>query len=329
MTSCRLSGRSASTPRSAETRPWRCAPILTTTTATRAGAATSTRACINCFACGFHGSFTYLASRMLGLPTPDARQWVRERKIRDVAEGLAGPRPKAVRASEGLSEADLWKFTEPPADALASRGLTLEACRACDVRWDDERQLWITPVRDPYTGRLWGWQEKNARYFRNRPLDIPKSRALFGFQSLRPGGTAVLVESPLDVPYLFAAGVSGAVSSFGVSVSREQIALLRERAGEIVLALDNDRAGWRGVGKIAYAFGTTPVRVFNYGGYVPGRATETVLEDTADGLDPGNLSADEIAWGIEHAVPAWRLTDPVAFLLDPSALPATAVQDVP
>ena len=264
----------------------------------------------HCFACGFGGSFTLLVTRMLGIPGPDAVQWVRERKIRDVAEGFLGPRAKPVRNTEGMSEADLWKFTEPPAEALADRGLTAEACRECDVRWDDDRKLWITPVRDPYSGRLWGWQEKNARHFRNRPIDIPKSRTLFGFQSLGRDCTAVLVESPLDVPYLRAAGISGAVSSYGVSVSNEQLVLLRERAAKIVLALDNDRAGWTGVSKLAFAFGTMDVRVFNYGCLYSGRATDSVLEESLDGTDPGNLDADELSWGVEHAIPAWRLRIP-------------------
>lgn len=264
----------------------------------------------HCFACGFGGSFTYLVTKMLGMPTPDAMQWVRERKIKDVAEGFVGPRVKKVRQAPGLSEADMWRFTEPPEHALASRNLTAEACRACDVRWDDERQLWITPVRDPYTGRLWGWQEKNAKYFRNRPLDLPKSHALFGFQSLGRGGTAVLVESPLDVPYLRAAGIDGAVSGYGVSVSVEQINLLRDRVAQVVLALDNDRAGWKGVGRLAYAFGTMDVRVFNYGAMHTSGTTCSVLEESLDGTDPGNLDADELSWGVEHAVPAWRLRIP-------------------
>lgn len=264
----------------------------------------------HCFACGFGGSFIFLVTKMMGLPTPDATQWVRERKIRDVAEGFVGPRPKTLRKTEGLSEADLWMFTDPPADALASRGLTAEACRLYDVRWDAGHDYWITTVRDPFTSRLWGWQEKNARHFRNRPLDVPKSRALFGFQSLGHNGSAVLVESPLDVPYLSAAGINGAVSGYGVSVSREQVSLIRGRVAEIVLALDNDRAGWQAVGKLAYAFGTNTVRVFNYGGYRDGPATTTVDRDSLDGRDPGNLTADEIAWGIEHAVPAWRLRVP-------------------
>ena len=265
----------------------------------------------NCFSCGFKGSFAWLVQCMQGLARGDAEQWVRERKVKDIIDGYVRPDVPARRSLPGVSETDLWKFIAPPAEALASRRLTFTACEFYGVRWDADRELWITPVRDPYTGKLWGWQEKNAKYFRNRPLDIPKSRTLFGFQSISRRGTAVLVESPLDVPYLWAAGIDCAVSSFGVSVSREQLRLICDRADKIVLALDNDRAGWAGVGKLAWAFGTNDVRVFNYGGYrADGRAPAIVAEDSLDGRDPGNLTDDEIAWGIEHAIPNWRLRIP-------------------
>ena len=265
----------------------------------------------HCFSCGFGGSFTYLVQKMKGVGRDDAEQWSRGRRVRDIVEGYYLPQVKVEKPPPVVSETDLWKFTEPPQDALDDRGLTAGACQHYDVRWDDSRGLWITPVRDPHTGQLWGWQEKSARYFRNRPRDIPKSKSVFGFQSLRPGGTAVLVESPLDVPYLFAAGTGGAVSGYGVSVSREQVGLIRGRAGEVVLALDNDRAGWQGTGKLAYAFGTTPVRVFNYGSFTAGPfRTQVVEEDSWDGADPGDLTAEEIAWGIEHAVSVWNVRIP-------------------
>jgi Toprim-like len=264
----------------------------------------------NCFSCSFSGSFTYLVTKMLGIPTPGAQAWVRERKIKDIADGFTGPQPRSSKPLPVVSETDLWKFTAPPPDALEDRRLTAVACEFYGVRWDAARDLWITPVREPYTGKLWGWQEKNARHFRNRPLDIPKSRSVFGFQSLARRGTAVVVESPLDVPYLWAAGIDGAVSGFGVSVSREQVRVICDRADEIVLALDNDRAGWHGVGKLAWSFGTNRVRAFNYGGYRDGPGLTTVDEDALDGRDPGDLTDDEIAWGIDHAVPVWKLSVP-------------------
>lgn len=265
----------------------------------------------HCFVCGFGGSFVYLVTKMLGLPSPDAQQWVRERKIKDVAEGFVGPRQPRVKKAAGISEADLWKFTEPPPEALASRGLTAEECRAYDVRWDAEHEYWITTVRDPLTRKLWGWQEKNAKHFRNRPLDVPKGRALLGYHELPEGGTALLVESPLDVPYVRPGCPYGVypVSSYGVSVSRDQIVLLRARAGRVILALDDDDAGWKGVAKLAYAFGTTPVEVFAYRGTTEHHPTVDIVGEPS-GRDPGNLDMDEVTWAVEHAIPAWRIRIP-------------------
>ena len=70
-----------------------------------------------------------------------------------------------------------------------------------DVRWDSEQDLWITPVRDK-PGRLLGWQEKNARHFNNPPKNLVKSGSLFGWDRSLLGGTVLLVESPLDAPYV-------------------------------------------------------------------------------------------------------------------------------
>lgn len=265
----------------------------------------------HCFACGFGGSFMLLVGKMLGITRADSETWVRERKIKDIAEGHIGPREPRVRQAAEVSEADMWAFTDPPADALASRGLTLEACQEYGVRWDNERELWITPVRDPLTGRLWGWQAKNARYFHNYPRDIAKAKALFGFSLVPDGGTVLLVESPLDAPYARPAcqdlGIYP-VSSYGAHVSDEQVRLLRVRCARVILAMDNDEAGWKSVAKLAWAFGTTPVDVFDYGTSVDAGAFDDV--GTPDGRDPGNLSMDDIAWGIDQAIPKWRLRIP-------------------
>jgi DNA primase len=265
----------------------------------------------HCFACGFGGSFMLLVGKMLGKTRAESESWVRERKIKDIAEGHTGPREPKVRQTATVSEADMWAFTDPPADALASRGLTLEACQEYGVRWDNERELWITPVRDPGTGRLWGWQAKGHGSFNNHPRDLTKSKALFGFGLVPPGGTALLVESPLDVPYVRpACGVNGVhpVSSYGASVSSEQVRLLRGQCGRVILAMDNDDAGWKSVAQLAWVFGTTRVDVFDYGN---SRDVGGLTDITApDGRDPGNLSMDDIAWGIEQAIPKWRLRIP-------------------
>lgn len=262
----------------------------------------------HCFACGFGGSFMFLVGKMLGKTRGDAEAWVLDRTVKDVAAGHID-RVRTERAAPGVSEADMWRFTEPPGHALTERGLTADACRAYDVRWDDDAQLWITTVRDE-DGKLLGWQEKNARHFNNRPKNLVKSRSLYGLSLVPAGGTVLLVESPLDAPYALPGCPDGVipVSSYGASVSSEQIALLRGRADRIILALDDDKAGWKSVGKLAYAFGVARVDVFNYGSIEFAAGAYAI--GRPGGRDPGNLSMDEIAYGIEHAVPARRISIP-------------------
>jgi CHC2 zinc finger/Toprim-like len=265
----------------------------------------------HCFACGFGGSFVYLVGCMLGKTRADSEGWVRDRKLKDVAEGDIGPRVAAPKRAIEVSEADMWRFTEPPAQARAERGLTLNACTMYDVRWDNDDDLWITAVRDKH-GKLLGWQAKNGRRFHNHPKHLVKSKSLFGWGLVPAGGTVLLVESPLDAPYALP-GCPGdviPVSSYGASVSREQVNLIASRAGRVILAMDNDEAGWRSVAKLAWAFESTSVLVFAY----PDSATLAPVGPVdiapGDGRDPGNLTMDEVSYGIEHAIPAWRIRIP-------------------
>jgi DNA primase len=77
----------------------------------------------------------------------------------------------------------------------------------------------ILPVRDPDNGKLWGWQEKGKRYFRNVPEGVRKGHTLFGIREFPADSPAVLVESPLDVARLYTVGYRNAVSSFGAGVT--------------------------------------------------------------------------------------------------------------
>lgn len=260
----------------------------------------------NCFSCGFGGSFQLLVSVVQDASYSAAGTWIRERKVRDAAVGVeVGPAPAKRRRV--VTEADMYRFDYPPEWACEARGFSHGTARRCDVLWDHDNAYWITPIRDPYSCALWGWQEKaeDGRHFKNVPRDVEKSRALFGFQSLAPGGTAVLVESPLDVARLRFAGIMGAVSSYGVHVSDEQISLLVDRCSEVVLALDNDDAGRRESERLTAELpGRITVRVFNYGNVVTRRAVD--IHGELDGRDPGDLGRADLLWGNENATPAWR-----------------------
>lgn len=114
--------------------------------------------------------------------------------------------------------------------------------------WDPEGERWITPIREPFTGKLVGWQEKgtgrNKRYFRNVPDDLEKSLYIFGFDlAVEESDTFVLVESPLDAPRIRTAGVPGAGASMGAFLSDSQLDLICENFSVLISAQDNDKAG--------------------------------------------------------------------------------------
>ena len=161
-------------------------------------------------------------------------------------------------------ESALDQFGTPPAKALDLRGITLDAAQAYGIRWYAEGAAWILPIRDADSGVLRGWQTKSAHDTRNTP-GTRKGRTLFGIDRFQPGSTAILVESPLDAAVLLSAGLDGGLASFGANVSREQAQILRDRAGRIVLALDNDDAGRAGQDKLIEHLGGKSLHAFNYG----------------------------------------------------------------
>jgi hypothetical protein len=146
-----------------------------------------------------------------------------------------------ISAPVSMSEARLAVFDIPPQWALDARGLTVEACAKHSVLWNNQRDSWITPIRNVQDFSLMGWQEKSQkeRFFRNRPAGVRKSSTSFGIE-LFEGGTMIVVESPLDAVKLTSLGYAGAVSSFGAMISDDQLSLMR-RADKLILAFDNPK----------------------------------------------------------------------------------------
>lgn len=202
----------------------------------------------NCFSCGFKGPFISIVREMEGTNTDDAVAWVKARGSIDRAKRLLHGTEGYIQVEEEIekiTEADLALFVPVPRWACETRGLDPDSVDHFGVLWDREKEAWITPIRDPYTFRLWGWQEKafNGRFFNNYPKHMQKSKTLFGLEQFE-GDTAVLVESPLDTCYLDSAEIPGGLSGFGASISDVQIELMVD-AGvtTLISALDNDRDG--------------------------------------------------------------------------------------
>jgi hypothetical protein len=260
-----------------------------------------------CFSCHYKGSILQLICDIKGFHTDTwgvheydyeaAKAWlanISEITPEKLAMALANiPRQHEsyVKPLE-MSEARLAVFVAPPQEQLDQRKITHEAAQDYEILWDEKKECWVLPLRNPQTGKLLGWQEKGTvtRSFFNRPTGLKKSSTLFGYPTLGDGDV-VVVESPLDCARLRSAGVNNVVAICGSTISEDQFKLIRY-ADRVIAAFDNpkiDNAGKEAssdVRKLASKYGVN-LLFFNYG--------ETGKKD------PGDLTDDEIAWGLSNA----------------------------
>jgi hypothetical protein len=202
----------------------------------------------------------------------EAEEWVRRRggfeRLRRVLADSLG-RSDGFEGDSRVhpwNEARLAVFSEPSYAARDKRGVSEGAVKHYGVLWDDKEDCWILPVRDPYTDKLLGYQEKSEQgWVSNKPYGIQKSSTLFGLDCFT-GRTVVLLESPLDCLRAYTAGISGCVSSFGAKVSDTQMELLFDLAPTIVIAMDNDEPGKLSSKKIRekYLRSGYNIKFFNY-----------------------------------------------------------------
>lgn len=254
----------------------------------------------NCFSCGFRGPFVLIVQEAEGLSPDAAVAWVKARGSIDRAKKIltgGGVYVNELSEVEPITEADLALYVEVPTWACDDRWLDPESCDFYGVLWDEKKERWITPIRDPDTGRLWGWQEKGHRdrYFNNFPKDgVKKSKTLFGIQQLE-GEEAILVESPLDVVRIHSAGIAGAVSSFGARVSASQLYVLRQAGVKrLISALDNDRDGNKANEDLRQGARGMRLRFWNYG--------------DLEAKDPGDMDDEEIreAYATAYSSVLWK-----------------------
>ena len=264
-----------------------------------------------CFSCGYKGNLIQLVCDVnefyLKSFTNDysydyatAEMWLSKvyeipiEQLMEMVKALptyVGPAPKPLE----MSEARLAVFTDPPLEALESRHISLESAKKYHVLWDPKKMNWILPLREPHFNRLMGWQEKGTvhRTFFNRPAGLQRSKTLFGIENQREDVT-ILVESPLDCLRIYSAGVQGAMATCGTTLSPDQIKLLRY-SEKVICAFDNprlDKAGLKASREMmlqARKYGIN-LYFFNYG--------------DLDKKDPGDMTDDEIRYGVENAVSA-------------------------
>jgi hypothetical protein len=241
-----------------------------------------------CFSCQYKGSLRSLVKYIKG----DVDYFHQTDPFAELSARLqTAINPTPIKEPEyvDISEANLVTFIDPPALLLRSRGLTVEAAKKHEILYDERQQCWILTIRDPYTNKLLGWQEKGTvnRFFKNYPTGIKKSKSLFGYKQYE-GGAMIVVESPLDVARMTSVGVGGGVSTYGALISKDQVNLIRG-ANRIIFALDNDDAGKASSEEMLKMSRDLNFECwfFNY--------------HHTDQKDIGGMSKDEILSGIENA----------------------------
>lgn len=261
-----------------------------------------------CFSCHYKGNLMQLICDVNGFYQESwggdkgfdykaAEEWlsgitnIRPERMMEILKSLPNyikAKPKPLE----MSEARLAVFSLPPDEVLKSRNITVASAEKYEILWEDSKKNWILPLRNPESKALLGWQEKGTinRTFYNRPAGLQKSKTLFGVKN-QTESRVVVVESPLDCARMHSAGVDSVVAICGSMMSAEQLKLIRA-SETIICAFDNpniDAAGLKAsqeMREAARKFGLN-LFFFNYG--------------DSNKKDPGDLTNEEIVWGIENA----------------------------
>ena len=174
--------------------------------------------------------------------------------------------------------------------------------------WMDHfRARIMFPIRDG-RGRMQGFggratrQEQRAKYVNSPDGELfHKSRLLYGIDKARGAmakkGRAVVVEGYTDVIAAHRAGVGETVAVMGTAITPDQVKLLAAHTGEVVLALDADRAGREAMLRAQAVAAGKKVRLRV--------AAMPEGEDPADmlkGEGPGSTAAERFVGLIEDAV---------------------------
>jgi len=192
-----------------------------------------------CFSCGARGTLSMLVSELTG--EPDAIMAVHHFLIDRNLERLTSD-VEVVKKKPEVDWISFSKFGAAPEIELRKRAIDPDQARSHGIRWDTSRAAWIIPIVNQF-GDLQGWQTKARDWVRNFPVGVKKSESLFGIERFK-GGTAILVESPLDVVrFASVFDKPQALATFGAAVSIKQISLLASVADKVIIAMDNDDAG--------------------------------------------------------------------------------------
>jgi len=141
---------------------------------------------------------------------------------------------------------------------LVDAGMIKEAEGKRGTFYDRFRHRLMFPIKDTagrtvaFTGRALplgtAGKEDGAKYLNSPETDLyKKHEILFGMDkakdAIRSRGFAILVEGQMDLLLLHQIGFTNTVALSGTALSKEHVSLIKRYSDNLMLALDNDRAG--------------------------------------------------------------------------------------
>lgn len=250
----------------------------------------------NCFVCGGGGLLWFIAT-MRGETSQEARKWLRSKT------GLSGTVMAlgdllrlfdAYYSEKGDKEPDPsynpkilepWKLIHPY--LTEAREIPVENLIKFQVGWDSKINRIIIPHFVGTT--LVGWQSRkldpndpDPMKYKNTPR-MPKNTTLYNYDYMAT--SAVVVESPMSV--LRHAHHVHMEATFGAEVSDRQIQLMGKHP-EVILMFDNDKAGWKATGRVAYRLA---------------RYTKVRVVDNPFDADAADFSDNDLNGLLQRAVP--------------------------
>ncbi len=184
----------------------------------------------------------------------DAKAYLKERGLKPSTLALwrVGYAPGPPRYGWRLLYQELTKvgFTD---DDLVSVGLVKKAGEGKEP-YDHFRDRIMFPISDPggrvvgYSGRILNSDSDAPKYVNSPETDLfNKSNTMFGYyqakQGIRSLNFSLIVEGQFDVVLAHQAGYVNAVAVSGTALTENHVSLLQRLSNNVVLALDNDRAG--------------------------------------------------------------------------------------
>lgn len=198
-------------------------------------------------------SALYFEERFVGTPTAGAYAAERGLSPETLKQWGVGYAPDAWR--DLFEELRRAGFSEKEIEAA---GLAKEAEGKRGTFYDRFRHRLMFPIRDTagrvvaFTGRALpdgkAGKEDGAKYLNSPETELyKKHEILFGMDkakdAIRQRGFAILVEGQMDLLLLHQIGFTNTVALSGTALSKEHVSLIKRYSDNLMLALDNDRAG--------------------------------------------------------------------------------------